>query len=209
VYSGDGNFNGATSGVLTQLVQDFSIGFNTSTVTALPGGSAVFTLTAAPLNGSTFPSPITLSISGLPAGATYSFQPPTLAAGQGSATVTLTVNIPQSVASASPLSQQPGPQVAGDHHDNQSGGMFSKLAPLSLAMILLPFAGRLRRSGKRLSRKVSVLLLLAAGIAAVGSLSACVSGSGYFAQQQQTYTVNVTGTAGALSHSTTATLTVE
>jgi hypothetical protein len=56
---------------------------------------------------------------------------------------------------------------------------------------------------------LSVLLLLAAGMAAVAGISACGSMTGIFAQQQQTYTVNVTGTANALSHSATVTLTVE
>ena len=77
--------------------------------------------------------------------------------------------------------------------------------------MLLPFAGRLRRTGKRLGRILCVLLLLTAGIAAATGISACggSSAGGYFAQPQQSYTVTVTGTSGALSHSTTVTLTVE
>ena len=71
----------------------------------------------------------------------------------------------------------------------------SKLAPFSLALVLLPFAGRLRRAGKRLSRSISVLLLLAAGMAAVCGIGACGSGSGFFAHQQKTYTVTITGTS--------------
>ena len=56
---------------------------------------------------------------------------------------------------------------------------------------------------------MSVLLLLAAGLAAVAGISACGTTTGIFSQQQQTYTVTVTGTSGALSHSSTVTLTVE
>jgi hypothetical protein len=135
-----------------------------------------------------------MTLSGLPAGATYSFSPASLAVGQGTTPVALTINIPQTVASA---------------NRGTGGRLVSKLAPFSLALVLLPFAGRLRRSGKRLGRLISVLLLLAVGIAAVSGISACGTGNGFFAQQEKTYTVTITGTSGALSHSSTITLTVE
>ena len=40
-------------------------------------------------------------------------------------------------------------------------------------------------------------------------MSGCGGAAGYFTQQQQTYTVTVTGTEGALSHSATVSLTVQ
>jgi NAD-dependent SIR2 family protein deacetylase len=67
----------------------------------------------------------------------------------------------------------------------------------------------MRRTGRRLNRMMCVLLMLAAGMAAAAGLSSCGSTSGFFAQQQQNYTVTVTGTSGALTHSATFTLTVE
>jgi ABC-type transporter Mla subunit MlaD len=67
----------------------------------------------------------------------------------------------------------------------------------------------LRRAGRRLKRAVSLLLLLGAGLVVAAGLSGCGSASGFFGQQQTTYTVTVTGTSGTLSHSTTVTLTVE
>jgi hypothetical protein len=73
----------------------------------------------------------------------------------------------------------------------------------------LPFAGRLRRAGKKLSRTCCLLLMLAAAMAATVGLSGCGAGNGFFGQEQGTYTVRVTGTAGAVSHSTAVTLTVE
>jgi len=211
-YGGDSNFLPGASTALTQLVQDFSFTISAPSVTAQPGGTAAFTFTAGPTNGSTFPSAINLTLSGLPTGATYTFSPATIAAGAGATTVTLTVNIPQTQASAQPQIPHSGTQLAVNHRGNPAGGtgtLAGRLAPFSLALVLLPFAGRLRRTGKRLSRIVSMLLLLAAGIAAAAGISACGGNTGFFAQPQQSYTVTVTGTSGALSHSTTVTLTVE
>lgn len=82
-YSGDANFASATSGTLTQVVEDFALNFSTPSVTTLPGGTAVLTFTVAPVDGTTFPAAIALTLSGLPAGATSSFSPATLTAGEG------------------------------------------------------------------------------------------------------------------------------
>jgi hypothetical protein len=84
----------------------------------------------------------------------------------------------------------------------------SKLHYLALGLLLLPFAGRLRKTGKRLGRMLPLLLLLA-GLAAAAGLNGCGSTQGFFGQAPATYTIQVTGTSGALSHSTTVTLTVE
>jgi hypothetical protein len=199
VYGGDGNFVSATSSALTEVIDDFNLAISVTggastitSVTVLPGGTAVFTFVVSPINAATFPTAVTLSASGLPAGATATFSPATLAAGSGTTTVTLTIQIPQTVADVQP-----------------TDGLGRRLAPFALALLLLPFAGRLRRAGRRLSRAVSLLLLLGAGLAAAAGLSGCGSASGFFAQQQTTYTVTVTGTSGALSHSATVTLTVE
>jgi hypothetical protein len=199
VYGGDGNFVSATSSALTEVIDDFNLAISVTggastitSVTVLPGGTAVFTFVVSPINAATFPTAVTLSASGLPLGATATFSPATLAAGSGTTTVTLTIQIPQTGAALQPT------------HD-----LGRRLAPFALALLLLPFAGRLRRAGRRLGRAASLLLLLGAGLAAAAGLSGCGSSSGFFGQQQTTYTVTVTGTSGVLSHSTTVTLTVE
>jgi sugar lactone lactonase YvrE len=208
-YGGDTNFSAAASGTLTQVVEDFSFSISAPSVVVLPGGTATFTFTVAPIDGSTFPAAINLTVSGLPAGATSTFSPSTVAAGAGPTTVTLTIDIPQAQASASPYTLHPGSQLAGNDHGGKVGGLGGRLAPFALALLLLPFAGRLRRTGKRLGRMMSVLLMLAAGVTTMTWIGGCGSNGGFFAQQQQTYTVTVTGTAGALSRSATVTLTVE
>jgi hypothetical protein len=83
------------------------------------------------------------------------------------------------------------------------------LPPLLWGTLLLPFAGGLRRGGKRRGRTISLLLLLATMGVMLG-LSSCAT-SGFFAPgpQQESYIITVTATSGTLSHSTTLTLTVK
>jgi hypothetical protein len=56
-------------------------------------------------------------------------------------------------------------------------------------------------------------LIALLGLGATAGLSGCGSGSGFFGQTQQSYTITVLGTAtnggSTLQHSTTVTLTVE
>src|ERR1700733_7355185 len=76
VYSGDANFSAATSGAITESVLDFGLsnvggsggasGSGTSaSQTVAPGGTANYPLTILPTNGTIFPAPITLSLTGL------------------------------------------------------------------------------------------------------------------------------------------------
>jgi hypothetical protein len=75
-----------------------------------------------------------------------------------------------------------------------------------LGLLLLPIAGKLRRAGKQVRRSISLLLLLAVGIATMAGIGGCGSSS---SQSKKTYTVLVTATSGTLSHSTTLTLDVQ
>ena len=208
-YGGDSNFNAATSSALSELIEDFGFSISAPSVTVLPGGTAVFTFNVAPVNATTFLAAINFTASGLPPGATYTITPPTIAAGATSTTVILTINIPQTQASAAPYAKHPGQQLAANNRGGGAGYMASRLAPFALALLLLPFAGRLRRTGKKLGRMMLVLLLLTSGVTIMTWIGGCGSTSGFFAQQQQTYTVTVTGTSGALSHTASVSLTVQ
>jgi hypothetical protein len=84
-----------------------------------------------------------------------------------------------------------------------------ELPAMVFALLLLPFAGRLRALRRRLWATVSLLLLAAAGLATMAALGGCGITSGLFADQAKTYTVTVTATSGTLSHATTLTLTVK
>ena len=202
VYSGDGNFAAATSACLTQMIQDFNLNISTSagstaSQTVVPGGTAIYTLIVTPTGGTVFPAQVNFTISGLPAGATATFAPASLAAGSGTTTVTLTVEVPQQTGMLAP-GRKPGIEPFG-----------RGLAPLALGILLLPFAGKMRRSGKRLGRLCCSLLLLLASAGAVAGLSGCGSVNGFIGQPQTTSNLTVTATSGALSHTTTLTLTVQ
>jgi hypothetical protein len=198
VYNGDANFSALTSSALTQLVEDFSFSMQNASFTVIPGRAALYTFTVNPVGpATTFPAGISFSVSGLPAGATAVFSPTGTATGAGTTTVTLTI---QTLL---------GNTVVGKM--NTGNTLASRLAPFSLALLLLPFVGRLRKAGRRFGRMLPILLLLLliAGMAAMAGMSGCNSTIGFFGQAQQSYTVGVTGTSGTLSHTSNVTLTVE
>lgn len=56
-----------------------------------------------------------------------------------------------------------------------------------LALLLLPLAGRLRKSGRRFSRKLANLLLLGAGAAAMAGLNGCGSTAGFFGEASRSF----------------------
>jgi hypothetical protein len=57
----------------------------------LPGGAAAFNLMLTPGSGTTYPDALALSATGLPAGATATFSPATIPAGNGPTPVTITI----------------------------------------------------------------------------------------------------------------------
>ena len=118
-----------------------------TSATVSPGGTATYALAVAPSSGSTFPSAVALTVSGLPAGATATFTPPTLAAGAGSTNVALAVRVAQQTASL------------------PHGTLLAlKSSSFMLGILLLPFGGTLRRLAQRHQRKLRLLLLVVAGL---------------------------------------------
>jgi CSLREA domain-containing protein len=213
VYSGDSVFSAATSGPMTQTVLDFALnsvapsgGGSGSSQTVNAGAAANYTLAIVPTTGSEFPTPTTLTVSGIPAGATVS-----IATAPWTQLTSSSWSFPASTAFANFgfTIQAPAATVSQANTDP----LGRRFPPLLWGVLLLPFAGRMRRAGKRLRRTTSVLLLLVVGFATTAGLIGCGSGSGtgtgFFVQQPQTYTIVVTATSGALSHSTTLTLTVQ
>jgi hypothetical protein len=215
VYNGDTNFIAVTSAALSQSVLDFSLtpgsgsgggaGSGSGTVTtqtAAPGGSAIYPLNIIPSTGALFPTPILLTVTGMPSGATAAIAPAswtrvtanswTFQANTPLPSVTLTIQL--APASASMKQEAPASR---------------DLPPILWGVILLPFAFRLRCASKRLRGLLLTLGLTAAALGALSALSGCVKGNGFFGQNPSSYTVTVTAISGPLTRSTKVTLNVE
>ncbi len=197
VYSGDTNFAPVTSSAVTETIENFTVGVGSgsSSVTASPGGQAVYTFAVTPPAGNVFAGPITFAVTGLPSGGTATFSPSSLAAGAGATNVTMTVSVP-ATAEARPL-----PRPFG-------GGAL----PLALGLILLPFAGRMKRVSRRLNRMGCVLVLGVVGLAFAFGITACGgggSGTKTTSPQPRTYTLTVAANSGALSNTFNVTLVVQ
>jgi hypothetical protein len=203
VYGGDSSFQGSSGGSLTQTVVVFSLTPGSGDVTSQTvsaGGTAVYSLNIAPNSGTTFPAAVTLTVSGMPAGATATITPVTwtqlsstswsFPANTALSAITLSIRVPAS---------------SGMMERKDTIG--SKLPPVLWGILLLPFAYKLRRAGKRLGRTLSLLLLLAAGLGAITALSGCGGSSGS-SSQSNNYTITVTATSGSVTSTTLLSLTV-
>jgi hypothetical protein len=162
---------------------DFSVASTTPSQSVTAGGSAVYPITVADV-GSAFTSAVTLSVSGLPTGATGSFNPASVTPGSTSASSTLTVTIPATASVVRP-------------------NLWPMATPVLAVLFMLPF----RRWRKVWRGKFLLLVAGLASLACAASLTGCGGGFGFI--QSQTYTLTITGTSGEDTHSTTVQLTVQ
>jgi hypothetical protein len=190
-YAGDATFLPSNSNQLTEQIDELMIsrvGNNNTTI--LPGTTVLYTLQVTPEVATKFLYTVSFSASGLPAGASASFSPPTLAAGSATAKMTMTVATATTSSNAPPASP------------------FERL-PLALGL-LLPLCGSkaMRRRTRKISPLLSVALLAALGLAAVAGLSGC-SGAGLFAARKVPYSITVTAMEGTVQRSTTVPLAIQ
>jgi hypothetical protein len=121
-------------------------GAGSSVEAVLPGGAAAFNLTLTPGSGLTYPDPLTLSATGLPAGATVAFSPATIPAGSGVTAVTMTVQTVNQPTSQGELHFPGGPPGS-----------------MALSLLLLPMAG-IKPVRRRLRKLPGLPVVLAAAV---------------------------------------------
>ncbi len=193
VYPGNTGFAASTSSAISLTVTTaYTVTAPTTPVPVAPGGAAIIDITVPPLGGA-FNNVVTLSASGLPPGATATFNPPTVTPGSTGAPTVMTIQLATLAASI------PAREVPANHR-----GL--PVAPLSLGFVL--FGAVLGR--KRIPKALALVLALASLGVGTALLTGC---SGGFANTPSTpagsYTVTVTGTSGSFQASTTMTLVVQ
>jgi ABC-type Fe3+ transport system permease subunit len=84
---------------------------------------------------------------------------------------------------------------------------------MALALLLLPFAARMRKFARQWKGRAWTMVFVLAGVVLAAGLTACGGGSGGMSGggggTPQTYTLNITATSGSLSQTTTTGLTVQ
>jgi hypothetical protein len=186
-YDGDMNFTASTSTGVTVVAAalDFTFtGAIPAAYTAVPGAVATYSFSLSPLYGS-YAGPISFTVTGLPASATATFTPDSVAANAGPTTVQMKVQTPSAVARNGSKSLERG---------------------IVLALLLLPFSVS-RSVRQRLKGRALLTVLLLAGLTAAAT--GCSSRNGFLLQSSQTYTLTVTAASGTLQHSQTVTLIVQ
>jgi uncharacterized protein (TIGR03118 family) len=187
-----------TSGLFATLVPatatttaDFALSLSPQSATVSPGQSAMISIKASETGG--FSGVISLTCASPPAGVTCSFSPATITPGSSASASTLTLT----AASVAP----PG---------GYGGGMMGFLQFSGFGLFGIVFAVR-RRDRKPIATTqkpgiwVSMLGLLVLGVLfTVG----CGGGSSSTTPAAKAVTVMVTGTSGAISHTTPVTLTI-
>jgi hypothetical protein len=194
VYSGDSTFAPSTSAPANDMVEDFT---NTNSGPAsqnvFPGATTSYNFSLAPISATTFLNDVTVTVTGLPAGSTYTFTPSTVAAGRGATGVVLNV---QTSSSLSARNSMP-----------QGTTSLENELPAALGMLSLLGLGTMRKLRKKMPRTLMLALLALGSLLPIAALSGCAGG--YFTLTPTTYTVTVTGVEGTVQHAATATLIVQ
>ncbi|HTF69946.1 MAG TPA: FG-GAP-like repeat-containing protein, partial [Edaphobacter sp.] len=192
-YSGDANFQPNTASstitVTTAPAPDFSISSNPASLNVTRGQTAKAQLTIAAnagLSGS-----VTVACSGLPAESTCTFDPATLTASPGKASITtLTIST-----------------TAPNSAIREMARLTRARTMTALAFLLIvPFCSGTRRQWLRLSLLIGVLSLSTASILGCGGSGSSSNGSTDTGSPAGSYTVTVTATS--VSGSTTITHTL-
>jgi hypothetical protein len=191
VYSGDAALAGSTSAVVTETINAaYTVTAPPEPVNVPQGGSVAINVTVPPLGGA-YNSVVTLSASGLPPGATATFNPPTVTPGAKGAPTVMTIQL-------APL--------AAALFDPGEGSPVRHLPLATLAVALGLCAAGVGGKPRWRGRMLALALLLAVAGVQIGC------GGGFIGPPTtppNTYVVTVTGTSGSLRASTTVTVVVQ
>jgi hypothetical protein len=192
-YSGDASRAASKSSTISLVGPSYTISASPASFTVASGGTLNVNITATPLNGS-FSEAVTMSASGLPAGASASFSPPTLTPGESGAKTTLTIQFPTQVASSSRKRE-------------------CESSLLAFGLLLgFAFIGTRRRDFRN---ALSMILVLAMLIGPTMMLSGCSGFSSASSSPKPqpsapaSYAISIVGTSGSLHPSATITVVVE
>jgi hypothetical protein len=179
-YPGTSSY-AASSAIISQDVlpaPDFSLSVNPPALLVKRGQNGAVTLTITPTNR--FNETVTLTCSGLPAGAHCTITPGMVTTAGGPATATLMISVPNTM--------------------SRRSGYFPWAGTAGLAAFCSLGIGLRRR------RPWLAALLLIGVIGAITLLTAC-GGRSYVAPASSV--MNVTGTSGSLQHSASVTVTIQ
>jgi uncharacterized repeat protein (TIGR01451 family) len=190
VYSGNAVFATSTSTPLNLTVANASVYTVTAPqtpFTVVSGESVDVNVTVQPVGGA-YNSLVTMSASGLPAGAVAIFTPTTVTPGTAGAPTVLTIRTATQTAG-----------IPTDHNPQFPA------TPTFLAAGVIILAG----NRKRLGKSIAAFLVMATLLGGAWMMTGCNGGfAGKPGPQTRTYIITITGTSGSLHPSTTITLIV-
>jgi hypothetical protein len=189
------DYNSATATV-TLAVEGFTLtttAGGTTSQTVAAGAAASFNFIVSPVGSARLVSAVTLSLSGLPAGATYKFTPEVIPAGSPATGVDLVIQTSPGGSSASWNMEPPddGPQRG---------------TTILLTLVLLPWLAirSLRRQKRFASGLLAAVLFAGLTLGVTVGLGGCAA-----SPQPRTYYLVVTETSSTVTHSFNLTLTVK
>jgi Bacterial Ig-like domain (group 3) len=193
MYSGNAGFAESTSAVVTETVNTaYTVTAPPAPVPVAQGGSVQIDVTVPPVGGA-FDNVVTMSASGLPAGAIARFNPPTVIPGAAGAPTVMTIQL--------------APQAAGLLPGDEPSPSRRWALPAFVLALGLCGAGFRRKNLSIGAGRILALVILAG---ASWTLIACGGGfMGPSTTPPGSYTVTITGTSGSLSASTTVTVVVQ